>query len=565
MPVSGSTTDYSRMTKAQLVEEIEALRRQVEGQARADTTEVTTSNAAKELRDSRDHLRLITDNLPVLISYFDTDQRFHFVNKTAQEWYGRREEEILGRTIKEIICPNAYDQLSRDLEAALSGKERCFEDERTYPDGKKRAVETTFVPNLNGKGEVQGCFSLVSDVSDRKRAEKELHRLNTELEQRIEHRTSELQASEARMRAFCDNSPAAIYLKDLEGRFIMTGRTALDWYGLELEEILGKTSHDWHSKNEADVYVAMDRAMIETGRAVSVEEEHVLVDGETHTILVTSFPVLGLDGTLSAIGGIDIDITERKRAEEALLRAQDELLRQARLATLGQLTATVSHELRNPLGVIRTSAFILRKDLNEEASLAWRSMERIERSVVRCDRIIDELLDFTRIQNIELEPTLLETWLEETLNEQALPSDVTLRSDFGMPDMTVPLDRDRFQRAIINVFDNACQAMTGEGRENTGSEEHTLTVRTLEHDGRVEVVFEDTGPGIPPDVYEKIFEPLYSTKGFGVGLGLPVVKQIMEQHDGGIEIESEEGRGTRVCLWLPTSPSTHGLPAHGDP
>jgi signal transduction histidine kinase len=132
-----------------------------------------------------------------------------------------------------------------------------------------------------------------------------------------------------------------------------------------------------------------------------------------------------------------------------------------------------------------------------------------------------------------------------------------LRSKFGMPDTAVSIDRDRLRRAVINVFDNACQAMVGAGMEGAGSEAHSLTVRTRERDGRVEVIFEDTGPGMPPDIYKKIFEPLYSTKGFGVGLGLPVVKQIMEQHGGGIEIESEEGRGTRVCLWLPTSPSTH--------
>ena len=75
-------------------------------------------------------------------------------------------------------------------------------------------------------------------------------------------------------------------------------------------------------------------------------------------------------------------------------------------------------------------------------------------------------------------------------------------------------------------------------------------MRTRERDGRIEVVFEDRGPGIAPDVYERIFEPLFSTKSFGVGLGLPVVKQIMEQHGGGIEIETDEGRGTAVCLWL---------------
>ena len=248
-----------------------------------------------------------------------------------------------------------------------------------------------------------------------------------------------------------------------------------------------------------------------------------------------------------------------RRVEECtteLREAQADLLRQERMATLGQLTATVSHELRNPLGVIRTSALIVREGLNGEVPRVKRSLERIERSVIRCDRIVDELLDFTRISQLEPESTPIDTWMEKTLNEQTLPSGVALRLEFDMPDMAVPFDHDRFRRAVINVFDNACQAMMGEGLEDAGSEEHTLTVRTQEHDGRVEVIFEDTGPRIPPDVYERIFEPLYSTKGFWVGLGLSVVKQIMEQHGGGIEIESEDGRGTRVCLWLPTSRST---------
>jgi signal transduction histidine kinase len=324
-------------------------------------------------------------------------------------------------------------------------------------------------------------------------------------------------------------------------------------FGVAWEEILGKTPHDLVpetiSKELADSLVAHDRVVLESGQASEQEDEILLEDG-IHTILTVKFPIPDAAGSYMGIGAISSDITERKRLERRSLR-------QERLATLGQLTAIVSHELRNPLGVIRTSAFVLREGLNEEAPRIKRSLERIERGIVRCDRIIDELLDFTRISEIEADPTPIDAWVEEILNEQTLPSGVALRSEFGMPDEVVPFDHDRFRRAIINVFDNGCQAMVGDGREDTGSEEHILTVRTQEHDGRVEVIFEDTGPGIAPEVYEHIFEPLFSTKGFGVGLGLPVVKQIMEQHGGGIEIESEEGRGTRVCLWLPTSHSSH--------
>ncbi|MCZ6860076.1 MAG: ATP-binding protein, partial [Alphaproteobacteria bacterium] len=286
------------------------------------------------------------------------------------------------------------------------------------------------------------------------------------------------------------------------------------------------------------------------------------------------FPIRDAQGDITRIGAIGINVTERKRAEQEIQKlnedlerrveertaelraAQDTLVQNERLSTLGQLTATVSHELRNPLGVIRTSAFTLRKALPERGPRVERTLDRIERNVVRCDRIIDELLDFTRISELEPQPTSLDVWLEETLNEQTLPTGVALRLAFDRPNIAVSFDHDRFRRAIINIFDNACQAMIGVANEDTDSKENTLTVRTRESAGRIEVIFLDTGPGIPPDVYKKIFEPLYSTKGFGVGLGLPVVKHIMEQHGGGIEIDSEEGRGTRVCLWLPTGPPT---------
>jgi signal transduction histidine kinase len=274
-------------------------------------------------------------------------------------------------------------------------------------------------------------------------------------------------------------------------------------------------------------------------------------DGQVRTILTRYQVALDDEGNLVRMLGVNQDVTERKRFEQQILRSE-------RLATLGQLNATVSHELRNPLGVIRTSNFIVREGLSGETPRVRRALERIERSVVRCDRIIDELLDFTRIKELQLEPILIDEWLGNVLGEQAPPKGFTLRCQLGLPEVEVRLDPDRLRRAVINVFDNACQAMTGEaGEEAAGTEEHVLSVKTRKSNGRIEVVFEDTGPGIPSDVHENVFEPLFSTKGFGVGLGLPVVKHIMEQHGGGIEIESGERRGTRVCLWLPTSHSTH--------
>ncbi|MCZ6780030.1 MAG: PAS domain S-box protein, partial [Nitrospirae bacterium] len=422
-------------------------------------------------------------------------------------------------------------------------------------DGDIRFVREFGDPRHDPETGQRIWLGVVQDITESKQAEKGLRE------------------SEERFRTVVDHSPAKIHIKDANGRYVLLNRQAERLFGITDESARGKTTHEIFPQAQADAFATHDQAVLQSGETIEQEEEWLQEDG-VHTFLTVKFPIRDASGKVVSVGAIGTDITERKQAEQEIQKlnedlerrveertaelraAQDTLLQNERLATLGQLTATVSHELRNPLGVIRTSAFTLRGKLTGGEPRAERTLDRIERNVVRCDRIIDELLDFTRISQLEPKPTSLEAWLEETLNEQTLPSGVALRLAFDRPDMAVSLDHDRFRRAIINVFDNACQAMIGDGLEDADSDEHILTVRTQESDGRIEVIFEDTGPGIPPDVYQKIFEPLYSTKGFGMGLGLPVVKQIMEQHGGGIEIDSEEGRGTKVCLWLPTSPST---------
>ncbi len=515
----------------------------------------------RSLRESRDQMRLITDNLPFAISYLDNEGRYRFVNRTVETWFDRPAKELFGQTIRDVLGQEAHDAVTPQVVAALRGEAQHDERVIGYPDGKTRTVELTYVPDIDETETIRGCFAFAQDITERKRAE------------------AALRESEALFRAFVDNIPVEIAIRDTEGRFLFVNAAWENDEGPTKEQIIGMTVHEVYSKEGADLYQSQDRAVLDTGQVVDQVVEVPAMPGRgvnpnpitMHTI---KFPIRDARGDITKIGAIGINITERKQAEQEIQKlnedlerrveertaelraAQDTLLRNERLSTLGQLTATVSHELRNPLGVIRTSAFTLRGKLVDGEPSAERTLDRIERNVVRCDRIIDELLDFTRISQIEPERTSLDDWLKDTLNEQTLPAGVALQLALAQPDVAVSLDRDRFRRAIINIFDNACQAMIGYGNEDANPEAHTLTVRTQVSDRRVEVIFLDTGPGIPSDIHEKIFEPMYSTKGFGVGLGLPVVKQIMEQHGGGIKIESEEGRGTRVCLWLPTGPAT---------
>jgi signal transduction histidine kinase len=251
---------------------------------------------------------------------------------------------------------------------------------------------------------------------------------------------------------------------------------------------------------------------------------------------------------------LNAELEQRVDARTAELRAaQEELVRRERFATLGQLTATVSHELRNPLGAIRTSLYVIDRYASQLDERVARAVGRVNRSITRCDNIIDELLDFARIRDLRFEPLELDAWLDAILDEQQLPEGIAVHKEFGIGDSVVPADADRLRRAVINVYENACQAMRA-ARADDGAlttSEDQLWITTRLSNERAEMVFEDNGPGIAPGSLSQIFEPLFSTKNFGVGLGLPTVRQIMEQHGGGVEACNVEGGGARFTLWLP--------------
>ncbi len=238
---------------------------------------------------------------------------------------------------------------------------------------------------------------------------------------------------------------------------------------------------------------------------------------------------------------------EKIEMERARLAAEAELLKSERLSVLGQLTATVAHELRNPLSAIRNSLFTV-KELATTAGLKLdRPVARMERSIERCDRIISDLLEYTRNRELNRTTVSFDRWLAGVLAEQNVSPPVALTTELAAAQADVPIDPDRMRRVIINLVENAAQALA----ERPSDHEKRITVRTVAVDGELALVIEDTGPGIPPENLARIFEPLFSTKSFGTGLGLPTVKQIVNQHGGTIAVDSEVGRGTCVTVRLP--------------
>ena len=293
------------------------------------------------------------------------------------------------------------------------------------------------------------------------------------------------------------------------------------------------------------------------GRITTTESIRVIVEGTLAAAVLGVILGVSIYIALSmlpmrALGRV---AGQLEAANDELRAAQAELLRKERLAAIGQVTATVGHELRNPLGSIRSALAVIGKLTRDENPMMKESLEIGDRGITRCDAVISDLLDFTRLRQLNLEPTAIGRWLRTVVEEHGLPEPVRLQLELEAG-IEMPLDRERLRRVVVNVIDNACHAM--DGKEPAGDRAPLLTVSTRVNGGRLEITVRDTGHGMAPEVAAKAFEPLYSTKAFGVGLGLPMVKQIMEQHGGGVDITSQEERGTEVVLWLPLAAEARG-------
>lgn len=241
------------------------------------------------------------------------------------------------------------------------------------------------------------------------------------------------------------------------------------------------------------------------------------------------------------------DLVKERTAQLEI--AQKELLVREKLATLGQLTAMVSHEIRNPLGTIRNAIFFIANSLKAEDRELSTAVNLAEINIRRCDSIIEELLDYTRLKEPQLELTDFDAWLHGLLHELSIPQGVSFHKKINTG-LRVFLDREQFRRAMINVLQNAFQSIP-EKPDESGAVWGNVKVETVASELRLEVRVTDDGVGIEPGEMQKVFEPLYSTKGFGVGLGLAIVKKTMAILNGGVEVESQLGVGTTFILWLP--------------
>jgi len=234
------------------------------------------------------------------------------------------------------------------------------------------------------------------------------------------------------------------------------------------------------------------------------------------------------------------DINETSRQ---LKTTQKELIRKERLAILGQFSGNISHELRNPLGVIDSSIYYLQMRLNEKDEKVHQHLDRISQSVKTATTIIENLLNLTRMNKPILTRYNLINLLTDCLRTCKIPDEVKVVEDFPETEILVKAEKEQIRMAINNLVKNAVAAMNSKG---------TLTIMIRKDgEGEAEISFMDTGAGINPDHLNQVFLPLFSTKSKGIGLGLSITKMIVENHGGKITVEAEPEKGAKFCIRLP--------------
>ncbi|TPW19177.1 MAG: integral membrane sensor signal transduction histidine kinase, partial [Elusimicrobia bacterium] len=227
--------------------------------------------------------------------------------------------------------------------------------------------------------------------------------------------------------------------------------------------------------------------------------------------------------------GRDLERRVEARTRE-LKAAQDELIKKERLAAIGQMASVVGHEIRNPLAVINNSIFFIKTKMTKEATLdakIERHISIIQSEVKQANSIIDEILTYSRSKELKPEVLKLNHWIEEMLSIYPFPAHINVAKNLDSSDPVVYMDPEEMKQAIRNLMGNGIEVMPQQGTVKVGTQ--------VVDKSWVRMDVGDTGPGIPQDVLEKIFTPFYTTKARGTGLGLAVVKKVVDRHGGRVE------------------------------
>jgi len=380
-------------------------------------------------------------------------------------------------------------------------------------------------------------------IQQLKQSEDKLKRYSEHLEELVEERTVDLRKSEEKLKSIFAASPDPITVTDLNGNIIECNAQSLKMKGYSSkEELIGKNVFEFIAEKDRQKVTEYMKKTLEQGLVRNIEYTSLTKDGRESPAEVSASIVKDASGNPISFVAILKDITERKQMEQQLLKSE-------RLVAIGEVAAMVGHDLRNPLTGIAGAAYYLKLKLGSEIDDKVREMlELIEKDIEHSNKIIDDLLEYSKEMRLEITETTPKAIIKEALSLIRVPENIQV-VDSTQNEPKIRVDVEKLKRVFVNLIKNAIDAMNEGGK---------LAIENRETNGNLEFVIADTGIGMSKDIMENIWTPLYTTKAKGMGLGLPICKRIVEAHGGDIAVESTVGRGTKFTVTISIKPKDGG-------
>jgi PAS domain S-box-containing protein len=469
---------------------------------------------------------------------FVMDKNFQITTFTtrAERLTGFVKDEALTRTCYDVLQTSRCQECPLRLSHQVPEETLNYQTTVTNKSREKIPVDVTISPLRSSYGETIGAVGIIRDMTEQSRL------------------WDGLRKERDKARQYLSIARVTIVALDISGRITLINKRGCEILGYEEDEIVGSNYFDVCIPEA--IRAERKRVFRETMEGSDalkncLEIPMLTKSGEERIIAWHHIALTDENGRTTGLLCSGEDVTERKVAQADMIRSE-------KLVAIGQLAAGVAHEVNNPLAGVLGYIKILMKKYKEETlqtEETEKQLLKIERATARSSQIIKDLLDFSRPSQPTLRPINVNEVVDATLSivgHQIGLSNIDLEKELDAWIPPVVADFDQIQQALMNVILNAVQAMPDGGSLTIA----TSSVQDAKWGGSrrdaIRIDITDTGCGIPEENVEKIFTPFFSTKpkGKGVGLGLPAVQGIIEQHNGKIEVKSEIGEGTTVTMWL---------------
>jgi PAS domain S-box-containing protein len=505
-------------------------------------SDVTDRHAAEQaLRDSEGKFRSMGTAALDAVILMDSEGTAAFWNPAAERMFGYSEQEMLGKSIHEVLVPTKYlerfrkgfEQFKNSGKGFAVGK--VLELTAIHKDGTEFPIEIAVAPILIQDS--RWAAATIRDISDRRKTEQELLTRNYAI----------------------NSSLNAIAIAGLDGVLVFVNPAFLRMWGLESDDdAIGKSSVDfWREKKQAREVVG---AVKDSGSFFG-EMQGLRKDGSAFDAQVSASVIISALGAAVGMVASFVDLTQQKRTEKEKRALEERLYQAGKMEAVGTLAGGIAHDINNILQSIFTNVSVGTLELSGDHPVQ-ETLQSILRSSKRAADLVDQILTFSRQSHLTRVPVFLAPLVKETLKmlDATKPPNVRMNVVASDPGAAVLADPSQVHQLYMNICKNAFFAMQNNGglleietRRVDVDESGSIPKRDLDAGSYVQLTFEDSGDGMEPEVLGKIFDPFFTTKpvGEGTGLGLSVVHGIVETLEGRIFASSEPGKGTKIEIFLP--------------